>query len=476
MFKRFSTNYMALLFLVDGAIIQVTLWFAMELRFVLPWGQNVEPEWVPQWVYAPSWRLHLMIGLLWLGSFLILDLYTPRKMIRWFDEIQRLVLAHTIAALSLAGVLYLTNIQLLRLTYSYFYVLTLIILLGYRAALRTWHRLRSDSSNSVARILVVGAGKIGQEIVEEFARQQWPGMEFVGFLDDDLLKQNSQVCGVPVLGRLEHIVYTIEKKQVDEVLIALPSYAHERITNLIVALYPLPVRIRVAPDYFSLALFGATVENLGGIALIGLRDPAIDEFQRFVKRLLDMTLSSISLLILSPLLGLVALMIKLEDGGPVFYFAERVGENGKLFRMIKFRSMIVNADKLQLQVNQVDSNGNIIHKNANDPRITRIGRFIRRTSIDELPQLLNVLKGEMSLVGPRPELPWLVAKYEPWQHKRFAVPQGITGWWQVNGRSDNLMHLHTEQDLYYIQNYSLWLDLQILWRTVAVVLRGRGAY
>jgi exopolysaccharide biosynthesis polyprenyl glycosylphosphotransferase len=210
--------------------------------------------------------------------------------------------------------------------------------------------------------------------------------------------------------------------------------------------------------------------------LIGLRDPAIHEFQRFVKRLLDMLLSGVSLLLLSPLLALISFCIKLEDGGPIFYFAERVGENGKLFRMIKFRSMVVNADKLQLQVNQVDSNGNVIHKQANDPRVTRIGRLLRRTSVDELPQLFNVLKGEMSLVGPRPELPWLVAKYEPWQHKRFAVPQGITGWWQVNGRSDNLMHLHTEQDLYYIQHYSLWLDLQILWRTVAVVLRGRGAY
>lgn len=476
MFKRFSTNYMALLFLIDGVIIQAMLWLAMELRFLLPWGQVVEPEWAPQWVYVPSLRLHAVVGILWLGSFLVLDLYTPRKIIRWFDEIQRIILAHTIAALSLAGVLYLANIQLLRLTYIYFYVLTFVMLLGYRAALRVWHRLRGHASNSVARILIVGAGKIGQEIVEEFDRQQWPGIEFVGFLDDDPSKQHCQVSGVPILGRLDTITSIIQEKQVDEVLIALPSYAHDRLTNLIANLYRLPVRIRIAPDYFSLAFFGATVESLGGIALIGLRDPAIDEFQRFLKRIFDMVLSGISLVLLSPLFAFIALGIKLEDGGPIFYFAPRVGENGKLFRMIKFRSMIVNADKLQPVVNQVDSNGNVIHKQVNDPRVTRLGRFIRRTSIDELPQLYNVLKGDMSLVGPRPELPWLVDKYEPWQHKRFAVPQGITGWWQVNGRSDNLMHLHTEQDLYYIQNYSLWLDLQILWRTVAVVLRGRGAY
>lgn len=476
MFKRFSTNYMALLFLIDGAMIQIMLWLAMELRFAIPWGQVVEPEWAPQWVYVPSLRLHAVVAILWLGSFLVLDLYTPRKIIRWVDEIQRIVLAHTIAALSLAGVLYLANIELLRLTYIYFYVLTFVTLLGYRAAMRIWHRLRGHASTSVARILIVGAGKTGQKIVSEFDRQQWPGIEFVGFLDDNPFKQNQHVAGVPVLGKLDNITTIIQQKQVDEVLIALPSYAHDRIVNLIAALYRLPVRIRIAPDYFNLALFGATVESLGGIALIGLRDPAIEEFQRFVKRLLDMVLSGVSLLILSPLLGLVALLIKLEDGGPVFYFAERVGENGKLFYMIKFRSMVVNADKLQTQVNQIDGNGNVVHKQVNDPRVTHIGRFIRRTSIDELPQLLNVLKGEMSLVGPRPELPWLVAKYEPWQHKRFAVPQGITGWWQVNGRSDNLMHLHTEQDLYYIQHYSLWLDLQILWRTLAVVLRGRGAY
>ena len=125
---------------------------------------------------------------------------------------------------------------------------------------------------------------------------------------------------------------------------------------------------------------------------------------------------------------------------------------------------------------QHDDHGRVIHKVPNDPRVTRVGRFIRRTSLDELPQLFNVLKGEMSLVGPRPEMPWLVEQYAPWQRKRFAVPQGITGWWQINGRDDKLMHLHTEDDLYYIQNYSILLDLQILWKTIGVVLKRRGAF
>lgn len=476
MFKRFSTNYIATLFISDAIITQCTLWIAMQLRFVLPYGQNVEPEWVPQWVYVPSWRLHLVIGILWIASFLVLDVYTPRRIVRWVDEFQRILLAHTVAALSLAGLLYLGNVQLLRLTYIYFGTISLFSLLTYRTILRTWHRLHHDTSRSVAHILIVGAGQVGREIVEEFVQQRWPGVEIVGFLDDDPQKQHRLIRGIPVLGNLSEISAIIRERQVDEVLIALPANAHERIANLITQLQSLPLRIRIAPDYFSLAFFGATVESLGGIPLIGLRDPAITEFQRFVKRVFDILLAFAAILLSAPLWAAVALAIKWEDGGPILYLAERVGENGRLFKMYKFRSMVVNADQLQKQINNVDTNGNVVHKMADDPRVTRIGRLIRQTSIDELPQLFNVLKGDMSMVGPRPEQPWLVALYEPWQRKRLAVPQGITGWWQVNGRSDNLMHLHTEQDIYYIQNYSIWLDIQILWRTITVVMRGKGAY
>jgi exopolysaccharide biosynthesis polyprenyl glycosylphosphotransferase len=280
-----------------------------------------------------------------------------------------------------------------------------------------------------------------------------------------------------VLGPIDDVLRVVPSKKVDEVLVALPAHAHHRLANLVMLLHSLPVRIRVVPDYFGLAYFGATVENLGGIPLIGLREPALDDFQRLVKRLLDIAASLAGLLVVSPIMAAVGLAIKLEDGGPVFYAAERVGENGKLFRMWKFRSMQVGADKGQPQIGEMDAHGNTVYKLADDPRITRIGRFLRRTSIDELPQLINVLRGEMSLVGPRPELPWLVARYEPWQRKRLAVPQGMTGWWQVNGRiKDPMQHLYTEQDLYYIQHYSLWLDIQILWRTITVVLRGKGAY
>jgi exopolysaccharide biosynthesis polyprenyl glycosylphosphotransferase len=194
------------------------------------------------------------------------------------------------------------------------------------------------------------------------------------------------------------------------------------------------------------------------------------------KRVFDLLLGSFALLLALPLMMLAALMIYLEDGSPVIFRQKRVGMDGRLFEIYKFRTMVKNAERLQLQVEQRDRDGNVIYKIRNDPRVTRVGRVLRRFSLDELPQLFNVLAGTMSLVGPRPELPALVANYESWQHKRFTVPPGMTGWWQIHGRSDRPMHLHTEDDLYYIQNYSIWLDLQIILRTLWIVIIGKGAY
>ena len=194
------------------------------------------------------------------------------------------------------------------------------------------------------------------------------------------------------------------------------------------------------------------------------------------KRAFDLIFGSIALTLVLPLMGLSALLIFLEDGLPVIFRQQRVGRDGRLFAMYKFRTMVKNAEHLQDQVFRNDALGNLIHKSKSDPRVTRVGYYLRRLSLDECPQLFNVLAGTMSLVGPRPELPLLVETYQPWQHRRFAVPPGMTGWWQINGRSDKPMHLHTEEDLYYIEHYSIWLDLEILLRTLWVVLTGKGAF
>ena len=194
------------------------------------------------------------------------------------------------------------------------------------------------------------------------------------------------------------------------------------------------------------------------------------------KRAFDLLFGLLALILALPLMALSVLMVYLEDGSPVIFRQKRVGKDGRLFEMLKIRTMVKNAEQLQSQVEKRDVDGNLIHKTKDDPRVTRVGRILRRFSLDELPQVFNVLAGTMSLVGPRPEVPYLAEKYEPWQRRRFDVLPGITGWWQINGRSDKPMHLHIEDDLYYIQNYSIWLDLQIIIRTIWVVLIGKGSY
>jgi exopolysaccharide biosynthesis polyprenyl glycosylphosphotransferase len=322
-------------------------------------------------------------------------------------------------------------------------------------------------------VIIIGAGILGREVEEHMLSFQQLGIKVVGFLDDDPSKYEDFE---DILGSLEGARAVVQKHQIDDVIIALPMRAFQKVNDLVAVLHDLPVKVWVIPDYFHLALHKATIEEFAGIPMLDLRAPALNDYQRTVKRIFDLVITVTFLPLAVILMGIIALAIRLEGKGPILFRQQRVGENGRLFEMLKFRTMINNAEELRYLVERFDKDGHLIYKSCDDPRVTKVGRFLRRISLDELPQLFNILKGEMSLVGPRPEMPYLVEKYEGWQRKRFAVPQGLTGWWQVNGRSDKPMHLHSEDDLYYVQNYSILLDFQILWKTVIVVLQGKGAY
>jgi len=385
--------------------------------------------------------------------------------------------AAVLATLLLSGALYLTYRETSRLQFIYFLAVNLFLLLGHRSLLRLIDRaLGRARAGAVNRVLIAGAGELGQRVARIlYDHRRW-GYTIVGFLDDDKEKQAQTIEGYPVLEKVYAVREIVETHAVDEVWIALPVWALDRINMVLYELEKLPVRIKVVPDYYSMALVQAKADMLGGIPIIGLRDPVIEGLPRLIKRIFDLVVGGLMTLLLSPLLLLVALVIKLDSPGPVLFRQRRVGENGRLFDMLKFRTMVIDAEKRQDEVLQETEDGEVIHKSQDDPRVTRVGRILRRASIDEFPQLLNVLRGEMSLVGPRPEMPWLVDRYKSWQRKRFAVPQGITGWWQINGRSDKPMHLNTDDDLYYVYNYSLWLDIKILLRTPLAVIRGRGAF
>jgi exopolysaccharide biosynthesis polyprenyl glycosylphosphotransferase len=470
MFRRFSINFAVFSMGFDAVVVMLSLAAATHLRPLLnylPFSQNLNrPLNVPLLLY-------LISPLIWVAILMLFSVYDGRRNLRVFDEISSLTMGSLLAMVSIAGILYLSYRDVSRLLFLVFVLLAYAGLLCWRLVYRMVFRLANNQSMQQRRVLIIGAGTIGLELMAKIVENPYLGLKLIGFLDDDPDKLTERDN---ILGKLASARRIIADYKVHDVVIALPSRAYERVNNLVAELHDMPVKVWVIPDYFHLALHKAVVEEFAGIPMFDLRAPALNDFQRMVKRAFDL---AISLLLLFPsmvAMGIIAIAIRLEGPGPILLCQQRVGENGRLFGMFKFRTMVPDAEKLRHLVEYKDEEGHLIHKISNDPRVTRVGRFLRRTSLDELPQLLNILRGEMSLVGPRPELPYLVERYEPWQRTRFAVPQGLTGWWQINGRSDKPMHLHTEDDLYYVQNYSLMLDIQILLKTIDVVLRHKGAY
>jgi exopolysaccharide biosynthesis polyprenyl glycosylphosphotransferase len=405
--------------------------------------------------------------------FSVFAIYDGKKYLRAVDEFAALSLATFTASISAAGILFLSYRQVSRALFLFFVALVYILFLSWRVVARLYGRLKNVRMNGQRRAVVVGVGPLGQKVGEQFNRSDIENLSLVGYVDDGY----KTIDDVEVLlGRTESIRDIVIQNEITDVVIALPHSAYHQLGEIVQRLDETSVRVWIALGFFDLALYRTAIEDFAGIPMLDLRASAIDDYQLLIKRGFDFTLGVILFLLALPVLGLIALMILLDDGRPVLFKQKRVGENGRLFEMYKFRTMVKNAEQLQVQVTKYDDAGNMIHKSKNDPRVTRIGGILRRLSLDELPQFFNVLRGDMSLVGPRPELPYLVEKYQPWQRKRFAVPPGITGWWQVSGRSDKPMHLHVEEDLYYINNYSVFLDVQILMRTLWVVLVGKGAY
>jgi len=469
--KRIAFNYTVVLVVLDLVLTPLALILSRLARLWLPFSVRLEPRYV---------QLHPvifgMVVVIWGAILPLMSAYDAKRILRLKEQLWVAFVAISASALVFAGLLYLSFREVSRLLFVYFYLIDLVLLLGTRVIVRVLWGLLSGKEERVSKVLIVGAGELGQNIVRQAREYQWTGLRLEGYVDDDPAKQGNVFEGVPVLGSLEQTLSIVDQHGIGEVIFALPLRAYEQFGRLVHKLQERPVRVRVVPDVFSLAFFQATIEDFHGVPLIGLRDPVIDGFARVVKRLFDLALSLVMLVLLGPFLLLVAVMIRLDSPGPALFRQQRVGENGRLFTMYKFRTMCADAEQRLDEVLQETPNGLSFNKRPDDPRVTRLGRFLRRSSVDELPQLLNVLRGDMSMVGPRPELPLLVQHYENWQRQRFAVPPGMTGWWQVSGRSERAMHMHTEDDLYYIRNYSLLLDLRILWRTIGVVLRGRGAY
>ncbi len=316
------------------------------------------------------------------------------------------------------------------------------------------------SGHNLRRILVVGAGSLGKEVTRKIKAHEELGFQVVGFLDDDPGKARRSFVDTPVLGTTHDIGDVIAAEQVDQVLITLPLDAYKKTLKVLETVARELVEVKLVPDILQFATLRATMEDLDGTPVINLSQVPLQGWHSMVKRGIDIAVALVALLLLLPFLPFVALIIWLEDRGPIFYQQERMGLDGRPFMIWKMRSMRVDAESTTGPVWAV----------KDDPRRTVIGSFLRRWSLDELPQLWNVLKGEMSIVGPRPERPAFVREFKnrmPQYMHRHRVKAGITGWAQVHGwRGNTSIKKRLQYDLYYIENWSLKLDFKILWMTL----------
>jgi exopolysaccharide biosynthesis polyprenyl glycosylphosphotransferase len=456
---------LVLQFVSDMLLTLAAVKGAEQLRLHLTTGLERRADVVQNFTIHPA--VYVLIVAIWVVFFSLFGAFDSHRRDELLTDMWNLLLSITVSMLVLASTFYLLAlvppVAPSRLFYLYFYVLDVLFLLSAHAlAYRIATALRRQGRH-LRRVLLVGAGVHGRHVAVRLRGQESAGLSLVGYLSSP---SDTPLPELRRLGGFDDLLGVVQEEGIEEVVIALSADAHTEILRMNETLQDIDVHVRILPDVFEMVAMRARVEEFHGLPLISLREASMNPAQAGIKRMFDLIVAGVVFILALPLMLIIAVWIRLDSPGPVLIHQPRVGTNGTVFRMHKFRSMRWNPEEGE----------QVLGKQRHDPRVTRVGRLLRRTSFDEFPQLWNVLVGEMSLVGPRPELPAIVATYEPWQRKRFNVPPGMTGWWQVNGRGDRSMHQNTEIDLYYVQNYSMLLDIRILLRTVGAVIKGRGAF
>lgn len=459
---------------IDLVLANLAFVFAYLVRYRFQWllpATFIDP-------YASYVGQQILLTLLLAVTYTQNRVWTRRRGEFLIDEVSRLGYATAAGiALMMAVTFFVRPLAFSRLLLVWAFFFIVLFLSLARVLRRTVLTLLYGRGIGADWVLVVGSGEVGRSVIRTLLARPDLGYRAIGYVDDGHPDNNIGLERIPRLGEwhaLENILQTAP--HLDTVFIALPGDAHQRIMELVRVCQRYGKRARVVPDLFELSLNRVEFSNMGGLPVLSVRDVRLSHFNQASKRLLDLTLLALGAIPALLVTAVVALAIKLDTRGPVFFVQERIGQHGRPFKMIKFRSMVLNAEDQKEALRAMNEATGPIFKIRHDPRLTRIGRFIRRLSLDELPQLLNVLKGEMSLVGPRPPLAEEVAQYQPWHRQRLEVKGGITGLWQVSGRSDLTFDEQCLLDIYYIENWSLSLDLRIMLQTVPFALFGRGAY
>ncbi|MBX5491548.1 MAG: sugar transferase [Chloroflexi bacterium] len=457
---------------VDAAAINVAFFLAYYARYVLGIGGEVADENFAE--YPEYWPIQAALVLLVLAVFHLRGLYKLARGTSWIDEVVSVGVGSFIGVWALFTVVSLIRYPAnSRLTFIFAWVLIVVMVALGRSLVRALRGLARRHGLDLVRVLVVGDNPTSRMLMQSIAGQPHLGYQVAGFVH---LSPTGDFGRFKALGTIDELPGICQRHQIDEVIIALPAAFHREVLAVRDHCQRSGLRFKLVPDRYELSLNSVELDAINGIPLLSVRDTAIHGWNLFLKRVLDVTIAGAVLLLLAPLWALIALAIRLDSPGPILFRQQRVGRGETRFDLLKFRSMHEHADRIVHELMAINEATGPLFKSRRDPRITRVGRVLRRWSLDELPQLWNVLRGEMSLVGPRPPLPREVAQYEPYHRRRLTVAPGLTGLWQVSGRSELSFEEMVEMDIYYIENWSLGLDLRILLRTIPAVFRGRGAY
>jgi exopolysaccharide biosynthesis polyprenyl glycosylphosphotransferase len=457
---RFSTLAGFVLMIGDFAIVAGAFMLAYMARFS-------SDDTLPTLSLDRYVRLAVLEGLLSVAFLATHGLYDLERPQSWPVRFRGIVSSSATALVLAVTVSYFLGDQAFsRLWLAIGWATAVLGLVVWRVGGHHLYEAVRDAMAPSCRALIVGANRLGLELAAELRGTY----RVVGFVDNG---SDLQHLDLPLLGPIAQLEELVQSYAVDELIIALPSNRREQVSRVLARGFRRHVRVKLVPDLDDLLPDRVEVHELGGRRYIGFVPVATVSW---VKRAIDLAIVSFGLCVVAPVFLLVAAAIKLDSPGPVFYRQLRVGKDGRHFWMLKFRSMCVDAERHLDALRGHNEATGPLFKIRRDPRITRVGGILRRWSLDELPQLLNVMRGDMSLVGPRPPIPAEVEQYEDWQMGRLRAVPGLTGLWQVSGRSEVPFHDMVRLDLHYIRNWSLGLDLEILLRTIPAVLTNRGAY
>lgn len=466
---------------VDAGLAYLAFYVAHLLRYHYEVGGEV--AWYDFLSFDAFQQRAMLFAALTFMILLLRGIYWLPRSTGLLDEVLMIIGAITTAIAAVILTAFLTRFVPSRLVFIYAWALAIVFLVARRAISRAVRAQLWKRGKYVDRVLVVGTGESGRRIMEAMLSTPSLGYQLVGFADDlpetsDLsVATEYRVHRAPRLGGLDDLERIVERQNVHEVIIALPGSRLTKVNSLIEQCRAQSVRFKVAPDLLQLSLDRVDLGEVAGMPLIGVKPAAIQGPQLLAKRGIDVVAALVTLTLAAVPMAIVAVAIKATSPGPILFRQTRVGRDGKPFTLVKFRCMVDGADDMREELLAAhDGQDPRLFKLRDDPRLTRVGRILRRLSFDELPQFWHVLIGEMSLVGPRPQLPDEVASYEDWHFQRLAVSPGLTGLWQVNGRSNLSFDEMVRLDLYYAEHWSPWLDTKIVLRTIPAVVTGRGAY